>query len=380
MSISTLFALVLRNLEIAVRSAFGGTPRPYKLLLELTDHCNSRCKTCSIWKTDEQNPKQELSLPSLERSLADYGKHILWIALSGGEVTLYQKFPELVKLLKTYCPHLKLVTFTSNGLMPQKTLQCAQLLQQLKSDLFITLSLDGSEKIHDSLRGVPGNFTRAQVSFGLLKEAGIRVHWGLTISPLNQEFLASDDPLLGQFKAVTFVHSGGIYKQNNSISNPLLAWSLRRMIAKYQIQNLGEWVEWLYLKLSLHFVSHGRKTPIPCEVIATNLHIKADGTVLPCMFTEKIGNLEQQSLREILAQKELPERIASYRQRHCANCWMNCYGPHSMMQHPLKSLYYAFMTRHNFFGDILSLFTVKTGVRSAYDLRGKTPFIGGNRD
>ena len=112
MKISTVSSLIVRNVEVYVRRILRRTPRPYKVLMELTNHCNSRCQTCSIWKNDAHLPQNEMSPELVEGFFKSYGDNLFWLALSGGEITLYRNFPFLVECLKKYAHSLKPVSYT----------------------------------------------------------------------------------------------------------------------------------------------------------------------------------------------------------------------------------------------------------------------------
>lgn len=343
LSFATIISLLVRNLEIAFRRWLNLPPRPYKFLLELTEHCNSRCQTCDIWKKPEAGEKASLSLKHAERLLSDFGKHTLWLALSGGEITLYKDFPELALLIRKYCPHLKLVTFTTNGLNPTKALEFAKILKNLGADIFVTVSLDGDEMTHDQIRGIDGNYAKAHQTFQLLSEANITAHWGLTVSELNKKFIENDRSLIPKIKAFTFAHSHGIYKKENTISNHSLVTLLSKISSAYKISTLGEAFEWVYVRLARSHIQLNKKNLIPCEVIGTSLHIRPNGNIQPCMFVNSLGSLESDSVSSLLQTPALQTKMADYRKGKCPGCWMNCYAPHSMMQHPWRSLFYAFV-------------------------------------
>ena len=334
--------LILRNAETLVRRLLRLRPRPYKVLLELTDHCNSKCQTCSVWRDNEVEPKTELSLEVATRLLESSGRDLTWIALSGGEITLYRNFPALVDLLERYCPKLKIVTFTTNGLLPQRAADCARALQKLNCKLFVTVSLDGDQETHDRVRGVAGNFNRAQSTFALLQALGVQTFWGLTISAENQNYLQSHPEIWPGIQAITTAHTGGLYRQDNSMAAATLVSILDQALAGYRRASLSEWFEWIYLRLSQAHAQNRGQQPIPCEVIGTSLHIKANGEVKPCQFVEHIGDLRQNTLTEILAHPDLPKKIDELRAGQCPGCWMNCYAPHSMMQNPVRSVFQAF--------------------------------------
>src|SRR5712691_8066832 len=88
------------------------------IVLYLNNICDSRCKTCSIWKNNEW-----LKLPG-ERQMTDellqelYEKVGAWgpkqILLSGGEPLLHPRFPEAVREFKSIAGKVCVIT---NGLL-----------------------------------------------------------------------------------------------------------------------------------------------------------------------------------------------------------------------------------------------------------------------
>lgn len=326
-------------MEMSIRDLLGMKYRPYKLLLELTDYCNSKCKTCFIWKNSEDK-KVEIKTEDLEQALKDYGTNLLWIALGGGEITLYKEFDELLQVIQRNCPQLRILTFTTNGLKPDKLLQYSLKAKTYGYDLFVTISLDGDQKTHDIVRGVPGNFEKAQEALAQLKKHNIWTHFGLTVSGYNVDYIENN--LINdieQIRAFSFEHSGGIYKTNtNIVTNPIVS-GLKKIKSIYKIRQLGEIVEYLYILLGeTFFVSEKSKLPVPCEVISSSLHIRPNGDISPCMYLPKIGNIKNQSISNSLLSTEAKDLRAKAQKGNCAKCWMNCYAPHSIMRHPVKAV------------------------------------------
>jgi MoaA/NifB/PqqE/SkfB family radical SAM enzyme len=138
---------------------------PYKALVNLTDLCNSRCIFCNIWKTDKKTGIHTIGVRDLSMFFEDMGNNLVWLALSGGEVTLVSHLKEMLKEAKRKCQKLKIVSFTTNGLNPAKALEFAKFLKDNKFDVIVTVSLDGDEKLHDQLRGVKGNYKKCMLLY-----------------------------------------------------------------------------------------------------------------------------------------------------------------------------------------------------------------------
>ena len=147
MRLSTVSAVVLRNMKIWSYKALGQTHRlrPYKVLVSLTNQCNSRCEYCDIWKINPENPelfKQEIKLDDLEGMFKDLNSDLIWLSLTGGEITLVKYFKDMVLAAKRDCPNLRLVTFTSNALAPDRALEYAIMTQPEMRDAALVAKLD----------------------------------------------------------------------------------------------------------------------------------------------------------------------------------------------------------------------------------------------
>ena len=203
------------------------------------------------------------------------------------------------------------------------------------------MSLDGDEETHDKLRGIKGNYQKCVKLYEELKKNDILVHYGITVSEKNQEFIMRDYKKFSkEIKAVTFVHSEGIYNKKNSYQNDSsIIDSLKHILKNYKIDKISEIIEWMHIKLSIKFLKDQRKKNlIPCDVLNTSIHINPNGDLKPCMFMPKVGNIREESIEDILSNDETKKSKSLIKKNNCPKCWMNCYSPHSMMQHPIKSL------------------------------------------
>ena len=115
---------------------------------------------CDIWKGNhklKQLTKEDIG--PLLNSFRKLGTR--QIVMSGGEALLHNGFFELCELLKK--ENLS-ITLLSTGLLLKKH---ATRLLELVDDIII--SLDGPEKIHDSIRNIPGAFNLLKEGVGFIK-------------------------------------------------------------------------------------------------------------------------------------------------------------------------------------------------------------------
>lgn len=352
MRFSTILSIVLKNFEAWFFRLIGRSDKiiPYKILLQTTNDCNSKCDTCHIWKINKENPElrnQEVNLEQTEEVFKNLNKSLLWLSFSGGEVTMHDETNEMVKLAKKHCPNLKFVTFTTNGLLPERAVKLAQSIKDLGLDSFVTISLDGNEDIHDKVRGIPGNYKKALKTLEAIKEIGVKAHFGITLSEDNHDFVMEEfQDYSSTMRAVTFVHNEGIYNKKAKLDDQKIIKSLKKIYSLYDLQSLSDIVEKLHIRLAIRFLEKQRKVNlVPCDAGYSSLHVFPRGEVSPCMFLEPAGNLNSSSLSEIINSKKYEDLRLDAREGRCAKCWMNCYSPHSIMQSPFRTLWEAGKTK-----------------------------------
>lgn len=143
------------------------------MTVSVTNQCNSRCKTCNIWKLYKENPqlkKKELSLQEYKTIFRNIGDSAIWFTLSGGEPFLRTDLVDIAKSLYDNC-NPSVLSIPTNGLLCHRVAQTVKRILDMcpKSSVIINLSLDGVEDFHDEMRGVAKNFESAMETYRLLK-------------------------------------------------------------------------------------------------------------------------------------------------------------------------------------------------------------------
>jgi len=336
----TLLLILKINLIIYLKKIFfpRSIIKPYKLLINLTDLCNSRCKFCDIWKI---KPKNEISINDIKNSMVGLEKDLYWISFSGGEVTLVNYFYDLIDFLEKNIKNLRIIAFTTNALAPSKALAYAKYIKVKGFDPLITISLDGDKNTHDHIRGIEGNYEKCiELKKKLFKEK-ILCHFGITVSESNSDLITKNYSNLNkEVKAVTLVHSNGIYnKINNYNSDSKIISALEILYKNFKINKLYEFIEKVHIRFSILFLKSKRnKNIIPCDVLNSSVHIMPDGSLKPCMFMPACGNIKKEKIVDILKKKITLNSKKIIKNDQCPKCWMNCYSPHSIMQSPFKSI------------------------------------------
>jgi MoaA/NifB/PqqE/SkfB family radical SAM enzyme len=139
---------------------------PISLTIGLTYRCNSRCKTCNIWRMKSGN---ELSAEEFDEIFKKLGEAYL-ITMTGGEPFLRNDIVEICQSAHDNCRPGAIIIPT-NGLLcdviPGKVREILEVCR--KSQIVVNLSLDGVGVQHDEIRGVKGNFERAMKTYKALR-------------------------------------------------------------------------------------------------------------------------------------------------------------------------------------------------------------------
>ncbi len=171
-----------RKLLNVVRLQRGWSYQPFAISFTLTGACNLRCKMCSTRSQAAIYLSPELVMSTVEEVAKKWWWKRPVIHLIGGEPMLHHAFPALVEGISARGFPLAI---TTNGFLLEKN---ADLLLQNRVK-HITVSIDGPEEVHDSIRGVKGSFRRAKQGVAALRKAGARgpsIALNCTMSPDNQ--------------------------------------------------------------------------------------------------------------------------------------------------------------------------------------------------
>jgi len=140
---------------------------PFNYTFSISYRCNSRCKTCNIWKIQKKVKREdELTTEewiSIIRSLCDTP---FWITLSGGEPMLRSDILELVEAINRYNKPA-IINIPTNGLVKETASIIEDILREInkKTLLVINFSLDGIGEENDSIRGIRGGWRRTVESY-----------------------------------------------------------------------------------------------------------------------------------------------------------------------------------------------------------------------
>ncbi len=315
------------------------------MFLFVTSRCNSLCRTCFYF--DKLNSTDDLTFDQIRR-ISETAPPFRKLWLSGGEPFLR---PELAEIVGMFARNNRIanVNLPTNGLLPAKIFAQVDRMLALAPSVSIDLnfSLDGLANTHDSIRGVPNNFTR---TIETMREAearyrGVRRLRRNVLSVVTREnhaemirlglYLLERGDLDGQyFEAVRGAAPDSTLKD---FSRDTLA-ALHRQIMPFHRRYAERLFAHLpaparaigkmyYLgNLRLHFDLHEKcfdapeRWPMPCTAGRTTMVVDHNGKFRACEMRGIVGDLAEfgYDTREALASSAMQAEVNAI---PGANCW-----------------------------------------------------------
>ena len=315
------------------------------LFLFVTSRCNSLCRTCFYF--DKLNSRDDLTFDQIRRiSQTAPVFRKLWI--SGGEPFLR---PELAEVIGLFAANNKIanVNLPTNGLLPEKIFPAIDRMLELAPAVSIDLnfSLDGLAHTHDSIRGVPNNFTRTLETIHEAEKRykgvrRLRRNVATVITRENYEeivqlgvHLMESTGLDGQYFEVVRGHTPDqslkslTRDQVESLHRRLMPFhrhyatrlfahlpiGIRQIAAMYYLGNIR-----LHFDLHEQCLDHPTRWPMPCTAGETTLVIDHNGKFRSCELRGIVGDLSDfdYDLSSALHSESMRDEVDAIT---TANCW-----------------------------------------------------------
>ena len=279
--------------------------------------CNCRCAMCDIWK-DNRNLKQlsENDVKDLLVSFRKFGTK--QVVMSGGEALLHPNFFRFCEILKKENIN---VTLLSTGLTLKKNYE--QLIQWVND---IIVSLDGDETTHDTIRNIPGAFSKLKEGVQEIKSKNSKfkitgrsvIHhlnfkkWDSIIESAKEigldqiSFLPADVSSHAFNREVLWSDSRQHEVLLGEDELPALKMVIEDLFTKYKDDFENKFIAespGKIMKIYDYYSAFYGLNPFPfkkCNAPWVSTVIEADGTVRPCFFHEALGNIHDKPLSRIL--------------------------------------------------------------------------------
>lgn len=286
------------------------------LILNIHERCNCRCLMCDIWKRESSG---ELNMEEFARhraSITNLG--VRQVVLTGGEPLLHSNLAAICSFLRECGVK---ITLLSTGLLLKKH---AVLVASWIDEVIV--SLDGPEEVHDRVRRVRSGFqlirdgilavrqlkpampicgrsTVQKTNYALLRQTVLAAHL-LGLDSIS--FLASD--VSSQAFNRELVWPGERQDEIALSANEVAALEAEIDLLIHDCSDdlarkfIVESPEKLY-RIARHFRAHLGEIPFVaprCNAPWVSAVVEVDGTVRPCFFHPKTGDLNDATLEEAL--------------------------------------------------------------------------------
>jgi len=306
---------------------------PKDIVLAITYNCNSRCRMCNIWKTE--------NLPVLD--LDQYKKlpnNLKEVNLSGGEPFLRPDFNEIVKILIELNSRVRII-ISSNGFATDLIKEKMQEILKIKPDIGVGISLDGIGELHDQIRGVPGGYQKVIKTIETLKNIGVKdlrlafTAGDYNIHELNKVYNLSQE--LGIEFTLAAVHNAENYF--NTVDNKITKIKefeneFRVLInAELKSWDIKRWLRAYFAYALLIFIKTGKRL-LPNYSGQDNIFIDPMGNVYPADVSGHLmGNIKDwKNFTALFNSPKAQESIAL--EKNNQN-WMICTARSAIKRHPL---------------------------------------------
>lgn len=311
---------MLSPVEFTKRQLTRSTHRVHTmpvLILMAHSRCNCRCVMCDIWRANKNG--QEISRETLERHVNTFKRlNVQWVVLSGGEALMHSNLWSLCEVLKTLGAK---ITLLSTGLLLKR--HAADVVRWCDE---VTVSLDGSQQVHDNIRRVPRAFEKLAEGVGSLKELNpaFPVNARCVIQRQNYFDLPN---IIGaahsiELDSISFLsvdisstafnrpEPWGDDRVDDVALSPNETAEFQTLVERTIETHASDFASGFVAenpdklrRLPRYFAAINGDGDYPttvCNAPWVSTVIETDGTVRPCFFHHSLGNIHEQPLEEII--------------------------------------------------------------------------------
>jgi MoaA/NifB/PqqE/SkfB family radical SAM enzyme len=330
------------------------------VIVYLTDGCNSRCVTCDIWKL----PRRNMPMALAEKLAAEFrALGVRRVILTGGEATQHPEWPRIARLFQATGAKVELLT---NGLLLNK--QAQAVIENVDQ---LVVSLDGgTPETYKAIRGVDG-FDVILAGMRKCADAGIPITTRTTVQRGNYHelpqivdaarhvgvrkvsFLAVDVSSTQAFgprfpdnpEVVALLPHAPDAPALSASDLPEFASVLDHLERAYAADFTSGLIAENPAKLRRlydYFAAlngEGAFPPPRCNAPHLSAVVEVDGSLRPCFFLPRVGQLGDGTLLEALNAAQAIEMRTAYRtgqRSECARCVCSLYqGPRTLVRNAL---------------------------------------------
>ncbi len=313
---------------------FKQRTRPRVLQMPITSKCNSRCVTCNIWK--DKSDKIEMNADALKKILQDpFFSKVHTVGLNGGEPSLYSDIELLLDALFTLkC--IKRIHFISNALITHRLLEMMEKAKRRCSErnicLYLTVSIDGVEDVHNTIRGLPTAFSKTMDTLGELKADQKKycdvLDIGCTLSKDNVEYVIQTQSFIDSLGIPAYYHPAVPNKRLHNFGQQdfnIMNTDRFRMLATEYFFGKFKYGKGLRTRLRsfltyYYLLNRGKERLAGCNYLRSDVTITENLDLCLCATASDIvGNLRESSATDLLRAGKLKKEELKV-QHYCQGC------------------------------------------------------------
>jgi MoaA/NifB/PqqE/SkfB family radical SAM enzyme len=278
---------------------------PVSYTVSVTSRCNSRCKTCNIYK--KKSP--ELAPEEYEKIFKTIGGSAYWVTISGGEPFLRKDLFDIVYNIYK-CSKPKVINIPTNGLLYK---QIPEVVKRIAthcpcSTIVVNVSIDEIGKRDDAIRGARNAYSSAIKTFNQLRRLNLKnLNIGIhtVISKFNVDNFREVAGTLIDMKPDSYIteiaeNRVELGTENADISPPYPKYAQAIDYLLFTIKNrsfkgmnrITQALRIEYYNLVKKIIRE-QKAVIKCYAGILTMQIAPNGDVWPCcMLAKEMGNLK----------------------------------------------------------------------------------------
>lgn len=288
------------------------------IIFMITEKCNCNCFFCSRNNLSKfyHEPTYHDCCKAFDILSGAYPHSKL--VLSGGEPTISKNFFPILDYVSNKFEKIEIQT---NGTFDRDVAD--KLIKYLRKNVFIQFSIDGTEDIHDEIRG-KGTFKKVVESIGYLQSYHSHLSISSTVTPANMDNILSLSEYLNGLRfrrlTVSYVQPLNPLSEkiisaatwNNFVDQLLIRCFYRVDVSKLYAFDLMDKI------LESGKTWHGI---VNCGRGVSHFYVSPTFDILPCTCTDQsIGNLLADDILDIKNRLMEKERIHIHSDSICNNC------------------------------------------------------------
>ena len=317
--------------------------KPIYLIHFVTNKCNSKCEHCFYSKSLNLQGKEDLTLEEIDKFSKQLGK-LVWLTFSGGEPFIREDIDKIYEIyLKNNNPEI--FNCPTNGILTENIITKTELmLKKRKLKTFsINLSLDGTEEMHNKLRGI-NCFHKVLETYDELiklkkKYPYLLIRVNTTLSNKNINSIEEIHNFVKKRMPQINFHSFDILRgtpKESSIETPKIEdlekvkpilykiWDSYHFFGKKHLEShIASKTTKSLFEISLNILKTN-KQPFQCYAGKVHCVLDNNGDIHLCELLPKVGNIKENNFKEIWYSEKAIKQRKSISNKECT-CTHLCF-------------------------------------------------------